>query len=122
MLLVYFVSVQLEKLVEKSTRQHGEILENIDQIQEQLKDFHRQFVLGKTVRLTKLRPSRSKQFDPPLYYAYVFQNSKFMKTPPRNGEESCGDFQRRRRKNLRYYDTVRGKFCPADENFRVLNK
>ena len=53
-------------------------LENIDQIQAQLKDFHRQVVLGKTVRLTNLRPSRSKQFALPLYYAYVFQNSKFL--------------------------------------------
>ena len=53
-------------------------LQNIEHIQAQLKDFHSQVILGKTVRLTKLRPSRSKQFDPPLYYAYVFQNSKFM--------------------------------------------
>ena len=33
MLLVYFISTQLEKLVEKNTRQVGNILEISDQIQ-----------------------------------------------------------------------------------------
>ena len=50
------------------------------------------------------------------------QNFKFMKTPPRNGEESCGDFQRRRRKKIEILWHSEREICPANENFRVLNK